>query len=155
MTMDVIITAVISLISALIGFGAAWIVMQYQFKEAKRHLCIEMYQEFDSIDMLQSRFEAGKLLSEARNAKSQVLLEQLYQNEETRPGYLHLAKVLRFWERLSVMVVSKRIDVALAKDIFTYDYQNWKKDYLQYCKAERYQTLERISRLDQYLSASK
>lgn len=151
MKIDAIITAIISIISALIGFAAAWVVMLYQFREAKRHLCIEMYQEFDSIEMLEARFEAGELLSEARKAKSVILLEQLYQNKKTRKRYMYLAKVLRFWERLSVMIISKRIDVALAKDIFSYDYENWKNDYLQYCKTGRYQTLDRVRRLDKYL----
>lgn len=67
---DVLITVIISLVSALIGFAAAWMVMLYQFMEAKKNLSIEMYQEFDSVEMLQSRFEAGELLSEARKMKA-------------------------------------------------------------------------------------
>lgn len=49
------------------------------------------------------------------------------------------------------MIISKRVDVALAKDIFSYDYQNWKNDYLQYCVTERYKILDRVRRLDKYL----
>jgi hypothetical protein len=152
---EIIVNTVITLFSAAVGFSAAWVVMLYQFREAKRQLCIEMYQEYDQVDMLQSRFEAGDLLKEASQVKMPVLLEELYDNAESRTRYIQLARVLRFWERLSVMIDSQRVDISLAREIFAYDYRSWSENYLSLCESDRYPIIGRVRRLDEMLLREK
>ena len=84
-----------------------------------------------------------------------MLLEELYDSAETRMRYIQLARVLRFWERLSVMIYSQRVDVSLAREIFAYDYRSWRDNYLSLCESDRYPIIGRVRRLDEMLLGEK
>lgn len=108
-----------ALIGAIVGsFASALLTSFYMRQEQRKQIQIQttmnLYNEFQSKNMLASRIKADKLLDENRSSERPLSFMGLHK-ELDEENWHHLTLIVHFWEKFSVLYQSNYLDNKLAR----------------------------------------
>lgn len=120
-----LVAGAIGIIGVLIGAFVTWAVER---GAKRRDLSYTMHREFFGMEMGRIRFDARLRLPEILD-KSLLQLQEDRANAEKNLPIWHM---LRFYQRLSVMMKSNEVDPMVITDLFRGSFDWWYSIYLKY-----------------------
>lgn len=120
-----LVAGAIGILGVLIGAYVTWAVER---GAKRRDLSYAMHREFFGMEMGRIRFDARLRLPDILD-KSLLELQEDRVNAEKNLPIWHM---LRFYQRLSVMMKSKEVDPMVVTDLFRGSYDWWYAIYLKY-----------------------
>jgi hypothetical protein len=124
---------IIALVSAFLGaIASAYFANNANLKQNRIQTTLQMYSDFQSQDMLETRHQAEKFIMENR----ELSLSQLSSINEHQFRYVSL--IIHYFEQLSILKKHGYIDKRLLKGLFGRYYIFWHKNYFQHLFEKEY-----------------
>jgi hypothetical protein len=114
----------IGLLGVVIGtWFTAYLSIEQQKRQSRIQLVLELFSEFQSREMLESRTEAGDTMKNHATAMSQGLakLRQVVAEDE----WLHISRVVHFFETFAIFYTTDNLSRDLARSTLGRYFTSW------------------------------